>query len=140
MSKFKKFLSPETDFSPSNCLCASLGKPDLKGPPSFFPCLQNWVLEVSLLDNKIGEIIDILNFTPTSDSVIFLYIPLVSGFQNGFIRHMHQNYLGYLLNLHNSRLTSDLQIRTSTFFNFLDLVRHSKFWGNWEGSALEILH
>lgn len=31
-------------------------------------------------------------------------------------------------------------IRTSTFFNFLDLVRHSKFWGNWEGSALEILH
>ena len=76
--------------------CTSVGKPDLQDLPSFFPCLQIWVLGVSLLDNVIGGIPDICNSTPTSDSVILLYIPLISRFQSGFMRHMHQNYLGML--------------------------------------------
>lgn len=74
-----------------------MGKPNLQDLPSFFPCLQNWVLEVSLLDNMIGGIPDICYCTPTSDSVIFLYIPLITRFQSGFMRHMHQNYLGMLI-------------------------------------------
>ena len=74
-----------------------MSKPDLQDLPSFFPCLQNWVLEVSLLDNMTGGIPDICNSTPTSDSVIFLYILLVSRFQSALMRHMHQNYLGMLI-------------------------------------------